>query len=134
MKLDRCSFQAPHASPRLRLMETHIYLSSFSSSSLSSLNVSSALPLELEIHILAIFYHYLVSSFIIKCLSHAPARVGDVYFIYLLSLSSAFLFWYKMSIQFSHYSWRFIFLFIFLYSFLFIFIQIWPPNKTRNKE
>ena len=69
-------------------METHISLSSLSSSSLSSLHVSSILPLELEIHILTIFYHYLVCSFIIKSLSNFPTRVGDVYFIYILSLSN----------------------------------------------
>ena len=96
MELDGCSFQAPHALPRLRPMERHISLSSFSSSSLLSLNASSTLPLELEIHIWAIFYHYLVFSFLsffhYKCHSNSPARVGDSYlstfYLYLASFFS----------------------------------------------
>ena len=102
MELYWCSFQAPHASPRLRLMETHISLSSFSSSSLSSLNASSILPLELEMHILAIIYHHLV-------------------FLFLSS------FCYKISFQLSCKGWRVIFIYIVMDGTSWI-----APQKTEN--
>ena len=103
MKLDGCSFQAPHVSPRLRPFS----LSSFSSLSLSSLNPSSILLLELEMHILAIIYHHLVFPFLS-------------------------FFCYKISFQLSHKGWRGIFFFIFLFSFLFIFKQIGPQIKNKQ--
>ena len=73
-KLYRCSFQAPHASPRPRPMETYI-------------SINFLLVLSFIIKII-----YMLSLFDI-CLEkspNSPARVGHAYFCYHLSSSSVF--------------------------------------------